>query len=79
MNKEIERLLHTLREAIHDALAESSDIVAAMAALERAGRCPTFAVDVTLDDEQLPREESTLALTTEDEQFLKSLKIVSPA
>jgi hypothetical protein len=37
MNKKIDGLLHKLREAIHEALAESWDVAHAMAELEQEG------------------------------------------
>lgn len=85
MNQKIEELLHILREAIHEAVAESWDVAQAMAELEQAGRCPAFSVDVVLVDEpQSPQLEEeafgeALVLTADDQQFLRSIKIASPA
>lgn len=79
MREDIQKLLHTLREAIHDALADSTEVIEAMAALDRAGQSPTFSVDVKLEEEIVPRHEGELSLTAEDEEFLRSLRIVKPA
>lgn len=82
MNENIPKLLHRLREAIHEALADSKEVEEAMAALDRAGQSPTFAVDVKLEEEPpvLPvSQNGELALTPEDEEFLRSLRIVSRA
>ena len=81
MNQKIEDLLNQLRNAIHDAVAESWEVVQAMGKLEKEGRCPAFSVDVMLvDGPSSPLGEGeTLVLTAEDEQFLRSLKIASLA
>jgi hypothetical protein len=85
MNKNTDELLHILREAIHEAVAESLDVAQAMAELEQAGRCPAFSVDVMLVDEpRSPQNEEgafgeTLVFTADDQQFLRSINIASPA
>lgn len=81
MNENIHDLLHRLREAIHEALADSTQVVEAMAALDRAGQSPSFYVDVKLEEEPpcpIPTN-GELDLTPEDEEFLRSLRIVNPA
>ena len=83
MNQKIKELLHILREAIHEAVAESLDVAQAMAELEREGCCPTFSVDVALaDGPPTPQEETfdeALVLTADDEHFLRSIKVAIPA
>jgi len=81
MNQDVQRLLHKLREAIHETLAKSSDIRAMMTELESAGHCPLFSVDITLPEEkELPSVEmvtcdGTLVLTALDGQFLRNMGI----
>ena len=83
MNKKTDELLHKLREAIHEAIAESWDVAQAMAELEEEGCCPTFSVDVALaDGTPTPQEETfdeALVLTADDEHFLRSIKVAIPA
>jgi hypothetical protein len=83
MNQKIEALLQVLREAIHEAVAESRDVAQAMAELEHEGRCPAFLVDVMLVDEPRSPQSGTfgetLVLTADDRRFLREIKIASPA
>lgn len=81
MNQEAQRLMHKLREAIHEALTESTDIRTAMAELESAGHAPSFSVDITLPEQkELPSVEvvtrdGTLLLTAWDGEFLRNIGI----
>ena len=76
MNPHLNGLLQNLREAIHEALAESEGIAQAMAALDQAGHCPTFKVDIDTPAE-LEISGQAIELAGFDEQFLKALGITS--
>jgi hypothetical protein len=75
MNQDVKGLLQNLREAIHEALAESADISAAMAALEQAGHCPAFKVDIDMPESDASGER--IDPVEFDENFLRSLGISS--
>jgi hypothetical protein len=83
-NRKAKQLLHNLRDAIDEALADSSRVLAAMGELEDAGFCPSFSVDVTLPDEtewtsvELVSLDEGLILTASDESFLRTLGIAGP-
>ena len=85
MSQDVQRLLHNLREAIHETLAESLEIRAAMAELESAGQCPSFSVDISLPEEkELPSVEmvtrdGALLLTARDGQFLRNIGVETSA
>lgn len=83
MKKKIDGLLYTLREAIHEAIAESGHVAKALAELEQEGCCPMFSVDVALPDGSPTPEDETfdeaLMLTADDEHFLRSIKVAIPA
>jgi len=74
MEQDLRGLLQNLREAIHEALAESEAVSRAMAALEDAGHCPSFRVDVATPAE-LEALEPTVDPAEYDEEFLRSLGI----
>ncbi len=81
MQRRIDELMHALREAIDDALAESPAIAAAMAELEHVGICPSFSVDVALPEDREPATleivtfDGPLVLTDGDSLFLKDIGI----
>ena len=77
MNKKIEELLHHLRHAIDEALADSPSIAAIVAALEQQGLAPSFVVDVELPEapEAASLEIGPLSLTARDKLFLKNVGI----
>ena len=77
-NEKAERLLYNLREAIDEALADSSSVLAAMGELEDAGLCPSFSVDIALPSEELVTYDEGLILTGSDESFLRTLGITAP-
>ncbi len=83
-SQKVQELLHNLRAAIDQALADSFSVLAAMGELEDAGFCPSFCVDIALPDErELPTVELVtyqegLILTASDESFLQALGITAP-
>jgi len=81
MNRQIQKMLQSLREAIHEALADSPGVASAMAELEREGHIPAFTVDVTLPEEKVADSGEVfvcagpLPLTASDQDFLRNLGI----
>lgn len=79
MNPRILGLLNRLREAIHEAIADSDTVAQTMAELEQEHCCPVFGVNVMLAEPPLPEQQETsddaLVLTEEDEHFLRAIKI----
>lgn len=87
MTKNVKGLLEALRQSIHEAILESNDVAAAMAALKRTGKCPVFSIDATLEEapgpdaqpaEALGRAEE-LVLSDEDVEFLAAMGITDPS
>ena len=85
MNRKIEQLLQSLREAIHDAIGESFGVAAAMAELEREGHSPSLLIDVALPRQNEPpllevvTHDGPLFLTVEDNDFLRNIGIATAA
>jgi hypothetical protein len=81
LNRKTEQLLHNLREAIDAALADSSNILAAMSELEDAGFSPSLSVNIALPEKVEPPSlelvtfDEGLVLTASDESFLRNLGI----
>jgi hypothetical protein len=50
MSKDVKGLMNALRQFINEAILDSDDVAAAMAALKRTGKCPVFTIDVALED-----------------------------
>jgi hypothetical protein len=80
-------LLNALRQSINEAILESNDVNAAMAALKRSGKSPVFSIDVALEDapeigaqpaEALGRAEE-LVLSDADVEFLAAIGITDPS
>jgi hypothetical protein len=82
-SQKTQQLLHNLREAIDEALADSSSVLAAMGELEDAGFSPSFSVDITLPEKieppsvELVTLDEGLILTASDESFLRNLGIAN--
>lgn len=83
MNGQVKRMMQSLREAIHEAIADSPSIAAAMAELEREGHVPAFSVDVTLPEERVADSGEVitctgeLMLTATDADFLRDIGIAA--
>jgi hypothetical protein len=75
-NQKAEQLLHNLREAIDEALTDSSSVLAAMCELEDAGLSPSFFVNIAPPEKiepssvELVTYDEGLILTASDESFL---------
>ena len=88
MTKNIKGLLNALRQAINEAVLESNDVAAAMAALKRTGKCPVFTVDIALQEAPEPAAEpleppssvpEELVLSDLDIEFLTAMGISDPS
>ncbi len=87
MTKNVKELLNVLRQSINEAILESNDVAAAMAALKRTGKCPVFGIDVALEEAPEmaagPIAGSThteeLVLSDSDVEFLAVLGITDPS
>lgn len=54
MTKNIKGLLQALQQSINEAILESHDVAAAVAALKRTGKCPVFTIDISMQDPAEP-------------------------
>ncbi len=87
VTKNVKELLNVLRQSINEAILESNDVAAAMAALKRTGKCPVFGIDVALEEAPEiaagPIAGSThteeLVLSDSDVEFLAVLGITDPS
>lgn len=84
MSKNVSGLVNALKQFINEAILESDDVAAAMAALKRSGKSPVFTVDITLEDNpepagdpvvETPRDPEDLSLTNSDIDFLAAIGI----
>ncbi len=85
MTKNLTGLMKALNQAINEAILESNDVAAAVAALKRTGMCPVFTIDIGLEEapaaqplEALGRGEE-LVLSDADVEFLGALGITDPS
>lgn len=82
-NQRNKQLVENLREAIDQALAESSSVLAAMGELEDAGFNPSFCVNIAIpekiDGPPLPvvTVDQEPILTESDDSFLRRLGITN--
>ena len=87
MTENLKGLLDVLQQSINEAILESNDVAAAMAALKRTGKCPVFSIEVAMEEapelaaepvapisfaEDRPLGEE-LVLSDEDVEFLAAL------
>lgn len=89
MEQKLTSLLNDLRDAINASLLHSTDVKAALAALDDSGRQVNIALDVTIGKEcdsalsesveRLDRLEAGTEWTSQDVLFLKSLGITFDA
>ena len=87
MTANVRDLMKALRQAINEAILDSSDVAVAMAALQRTGECPVFAIDVVLQEAPGGAEPRTaehvketrpageLVLSNSDQELLKAFGI----
>jgi hypothetical protein len=85
VTKNLRGLLNVLRQSINEAILQSNDVAAAIAALKSTGRSPTFSIEVGLEEAPSPAAEPIAALTEElvlsdeDVAFLAALGITDPS
>jgi hypothetical protein len=82
MNKDLKGLMNVLRQSINDAILESKNVGAALAALKLLGKCPAFTIDISLEDAHQPaasRVTEELVLDDADVAFLAAIGIVDPS
>ena len=58
MTQNIKGLLHVLQQSINEAILESHNVAAALAALKRTGKCPVFTIDISMQDPSDAETES---------------------
>jgi hypothetical protein len=85
VTKNLKGLLEVLRQSINEAVLESNNVAAAMEALKRAGKCPVFTIDITLEEalatgqfEALGQGDE-LVLDDADVEFLAAIGITDPS
>jgi hypothetical protein len=86
VDEDMKKLLRALSDAVNESLINSSAFVDAIAALWRAGHDASLSTDATRADVDEPPAVNAhtidlpamLTLTTDDEYFLRSLKIATP-
>lgn len=74
MNEKVEGLLEQLRDAIHEAIADSWSVAQVMAELEKECCSPTFWVDVALAE---PTPSEAFVFTDFDRQFLQAIRVTN--
>jgi hypothetical protein len=88
VNKNVSGLMKALQQSINEAILESNDVAAAMAALKRTGKCPVFSIDVVLEaapalavESPGPSSANTeeLVLSDDDVAFLDAMGITDPS
>jgi hypothetical protein len=86
MDQEMKKLLRAVSEAVNESLINSSAFVDAIAALWRARQDASLSRDAQLADTEETSAVNAepidpapaLTLTSDDEYFLRSLKILTP-
>jgi len=87
VTKNLRELLNVLRQSINEAIMESNDVAAAIAALKSTGKCPLFSIEVGLEESAelaaapvaLTALTEELVLSDEDVAFLAALGITDPS
>jgi hypothetical protein len=79
-------LMNVLRQSINEAILESNDVAAVVAALKRTGRFPVFSIDISLQAGLEPAAYPMLSVLTEelvlddsDVAFLAAIGISDPS
>jgi hypothetical protein len=78
--------MNALRQSINEAIIESNDVAAVMAALKRTGQCPVLTIAISLQDATEPAAvpamlglTETLVLDDSDVEFLAAVGISDPS
>lgn len=61
--------MQALQQSINEAILDSHDVAAAMAALKRTGKCPVFTIDIAMQDppDAVRDEDEDSTLLVDDE------------
>jgi len=86
VTKNVKGLMNALRLSINEAILESNDVAAVMAALKRTGKSPVFTIDISLQDTPdsaaqpvLSTHTEELVLSDADVAFLAAIGICDPS
>jgi len=87
VTKNLKGLLNVLRQSINEAILDSNEVAAAIAALKITGKCPVFSIEVGLEESPelaaapvaLTALTEELVLSDEDVAFLAALGITDPS
>jgi hypothetical protein len=86
VTKNTKGLMDVLRQSINEAILESNDVAAIVAALKRTGKFPVFTIAISLHDGLEPAAPPTLSILTEklvlddsDVDFLAAIGISDPS
>ena len=86
MTKNTKELMNVLRQSINEAILESNDVAAVVAALKRTGKFPVFNIDISLQAGPKPVAYPMLSVLTEelvlydsDVEFLAAIGISDPS
>jgi hypothetical protein len=86
MTKKTKALMNALHQSINEAIIESNDVAAVVAALKRIGQRPAFAIALSLQDATEPEAVPGLLSITEelvlddlDVKFLAAMGISDPS
>jgi hypothetical protein len=86
VTKNVKGLMDALRLSINEAILESNEVAAAMAALKRTGTCPLFTIDISLQDAAdwaappaISSHREELVLGDADVAFLAAIGISDPS
>jgi hypothetical protein len=78
--------MNALRQSINEAMLESNDVAAVVAALKRNGKCPLFTIDISLQDATetaavpaMSGLTEELVLSDSDVAFLAAVGISDPS
>jgi hypothetical protein len=64
--KNTKEWMNVLRQSINEAILESNDVAAIVAALKRTGKFPAFTIDISLHDRPEPVAYPALSILTEE-------------
>ncbi len=86
MTKNPKGLINALRQSINEAILQSNDVAAVVAALKRNGQIPVFGIAISLQDTTEPAAVPAMSSLTEelvlddsDVQFLAAVGISDPS
>jgi hypothetical protein len=77
VTKNLKGLMQALQQSINEAILDSHDVAAAMAALKRTGKCPVFTIDISMQDPPgaVRDDDDDAPLLVDDEPLLPAADI----